>query len=322
MYRRRFALTTALAALTLVAAACGGGGDEEAAADGTASVSVTTFGCEMWNTWAQSKGIYAKHGLKVDLVKSTGGSAAVAAVLSGAADLGYVNGYSAINAYNTGFPIEMVAGANTNAAPPAQPAQGVFVGTDSPLKTVKDLAGKTIAVNELNGLNQIVTTEWLKKNGVDTESVRFVALPFSDQVPALLSGKVDAAQLGYSLLGDNNGKVRSLADPFATAGTVYIATYVASKAFVAKGDTAERFHDAMVETMDALAKPENKDESFALLSACQKVPAETLKAQPQNALSPSIDMAALNTMADQMVDQKLIPKKPDLDAFVPEFARS
>ncbi|GAA0240447.1 ABC transporter substrate-binding protein [Cryptosporangium japonicum] len=320
MNRRRFGLAAALTALTLAATGCGDGGTDTAS--GPATIKVTSFGCEIWNTWAEAKGVFAKHDLKVELVKSTGGSAAVAAVLSGAADLGYVNGFSAINAYNTGFPIEMVAGANTNATPPAKPAQGVFVGTNSPLKSAKDLAGKTIAVNELNGLNQIVTSTWLKQNGVDVSGVRFVALPFSDQVPALLSGKVDAAQLGYSLLGDNNDKVRSLADPFATAGTVYIATYVASKAFVAKGDTASRFHDAMVETMDALGKPENTDESFALLSACNKVPADVLKAQPQNALSPSVDLAALNGMADQMVEQKIMPKKPDLDAFVPEFARS
>jgi len=320
MNRRRFGLAAALTALTLAATACGDGGTDTAS--GPATIKVTSFGCEIWNTWAEAKGVFAKHDLKVELVKSTGGSAAVAAVLSGAADLGYVNGFSAINAYNTGFPIEMVAGANTNALPPAKPAQGVFVGTNSPLKTAKDLAGKTIAVNELNGLNQIVTSTWLKQNGVDVSGVRFVALPFSDQVPALLSGKVDAAQLGYSLLGDNNGKVRSLADPFATAGTVYIATYVASKAFVAKGDTASRFHDAMVETMDALGEPANTDESFALLSACNKVPADVLKAQPQNALSPSVDVTALNAMADQMVEQKILPKKPDLDAFVPEFARS
>ncbi|MFI5954353.1 ABC transporter substrate-binding protein [Cryptosporangium sp. NPDC051539] len=318
---RRFRIAATLTALTLAVTACGDGGTDTAGG-GPATIKVTSFGCEIWNTWAEAKGVFAKHDLKVELVKSTGGSAAVAAVLSGAADLGYVNGYSAINAYNTGFPIEMVAGANTNATPPAKPAQGVFVGTNSPLQSAKDLAGKTIAVNELNGLNQIVTSTWLKQNGVDVSSVRFVALPFSDQVPALLSGKVDAAQLGYSLLGDNNGKVRSLADPFASAGTVYIATYVASKAFVAKGDTAKRFHDAMVETMDALGKPENTVESFELLSACQKVPADVLEAQPQNAFSPSIDLAALNTMAAQMVEQKILPKKPELDAFVPEFARS
>ena len=41
-----------------------------------------------------------------------------------------------------------------------------------------------------------------------------------------------------------------------------------------------------------------------------------------NALAPSIDLTALDAMADQMVAQKPLPKKPDLDAFVPGFARS
>ncbi|MER7166074.1 ABC transporter substrate-binding protein [Micromonospora sp. NPDC000207] len=319
MNNRRLGATAAISAMLLVTA-CGGGDD--ASADGTTKVSVTTFGCEIWNTWATSKGIYAKHGLEVELVRSGGGSAAVAAVLSGAADFGYVNGYTAINAYNTGFPIQMVSGANVNALPPAAPAQGVFVGKDSPITAPADLAGKKIAVNEANGINQIVTASWLKANGVEPESVSFVALPFAEQIPAVLGGRVDAAQLGYSLLGDHNDSVRSLADPFVASEKVYIATYVASKSFVADGDAAERFHEALKETTEQLEDPANTDESFQLLSECQKVPAETLAAQPQNALEPSLDMASLDRMSQQMVDLKLIQEKPDLGPFVAEFARS
>ncbi|MFF3855198.1 ABC transporter substrate-binding protein [Micromonospora sp. NPDC002575] len=321
MISRRIGAAAAVTALLFVSA-CGGGEDAADAANATTKVSVTTFGCEIWNTWAISKGVYAKHRLDVELVRSGGGSAAVAAVLSGAADFGYVNGYTAINAYNTGFPIQMVSGANINALPPAKPAQGVFVGKDSPIKSPADLAGKKIAVNEINGINQIVTASWLKANGVEPESVSFVALPFAEQIPAVLSGRVDAAQLGYSLLGNNNDGVRSLADPFASSNKVYIATYVAAKNFVAKGDAAKRFHEAMTETAQQLNDPANKDESFRLLSECQKVPAETLAAQPQNAIEAAVDLGALDRMAQQMVDLKMMQKKPDLEPFVTDFARS
>ncbi|MBB5824717.1 ABC transporter substrate-binding protein [Micromonospora carbonacea] len=321
MISRRIGAAAAVTAMLLVSA-CGGGDDAGDSANATTKVSVTTFGCEIWNTWAISKGVYAKHRLDVELVRSGGGSAAVAAVLSGAADFGYVNGYTAINAYNTGFPIQMVSGANVNALPPAKPAQGVFVGKDSPIKSPADLAGKKIAVNEINGINQIVTASWLKANGVEPDSVSFVALPFAEQIPAVLSGRVDAAQLGYSLLGNNNDGVRSLADPFASSNKVYIATYVAAKNFVAKGDAAKRFHEAMTETAQQLNDPANKDESFRLLSECQKVPAETLAAQPQNAIEAAVDLGALDRMAQQMVDLKMMQKKPDLEPFVTDFARS
>ncbi|WP_431977229.1 ABC transporter substrate-binding protein [Micromonospora haikouensis] len=321
MISRRIGAAATVTAL-LFASACGGGDDAADSENATTKVSVTTFGCEIWNTWAISKGVYAKHRLDVELVRSGGGSAAVAAVLSGAADFGYVNGYTAINAYNTGFPIQMVSGANVNALPPAKPAQGVFVGKDSPITSPADLAGKKIAVNEINGINQIVTASWLKANGVEPESVSFVALPFAEQIPAVLSGRVDAAQLGYSLLGNNNDGVRSLADPFASSNKVYIATYVAAKSFVAKGDAAKRFHEAMTETAQQLNDPANKDESFRLLSECQKVPAETLAAQPQNAIEAAVDLGALDRMAQQMVDLKMMQKKPDLEPFVTDFARS
>ncbi|MEU1751190.1 ABC transporter substrate-binding protein [Micromonospora matsumotoense] len=321
MNSRRTGAVVALAAL-LFTSACGGAEDAADSADGTTKVSVTTFGCEIWNTWAIGKGVYGKHRLDVELVRSGGGSAAVAAVLSGAADFGYVNGYTAINAYNTGFPIQMVSGVNVNALPPAKPAQGVFVGKDSPIKAAADLAGKKIAVNEINGINQIVTASWLKANGVAPESVSFVALPFAEQVPAVLGGRVDAAQLGYSLLGNNNDNVRSLADPFASSDKIYIATYIAAKSFVGKGDAAKRFHEAITETAQQLNDPANTDEAFRLLSECQKVPAETLAAQPQNALEAAVDVAALDRMAQQMVDLKMLQKKPDLEPFVTDFSRS
>ncbi|MFY1633139.1 ABC transporter substrate-binding protein [Solwaraspora sp. WMMB335] len=87
------------------------------------------------------------------------------------------------------FPIQMVSGANVNALPPAEPAQGVFVGNESPIDSPADLVGKKIAVNEIN---QFVTSNWLKANGVEPDSVSFVALPFAEQIPAVLNGRVDA----------------------------------------------------------------------------------------------------------------------------------
>lgn len=324
MRMRRTGLIAALAT-ALLATACGGGENDSATASeesGPIKVSVTTFGCEIWNTWALGKGVYAKHGLDVELVKSTGGSAAVAAVLSGAADFGYVNGFSAINAYNTGFPIQMVSGAQVNSQPPAPPAQGVFVAKDSDIKEAKDLVGKKIAVNEINGINQIATSTWLSANGVDPSSVSFVALPFAEQLTAVVNGNVAAAQLGTQLLGARADEVRSIADPFAASGTLYIATYVASKDFVAKSDAAKRFHEAISESLAQIDDPANKDEAYRLYSECNKVPAEELAKQPQNASAPDVDMKVLNDMAQKMVDLKLLPEAPDLEPFVPEFARS
>jgi NitT/TauT family transport system substrate-binding protein len=313
----------AAAATVLLTAACGGDdGDDAAAADGPTTVKVTTFGCEMWNLYAEDAGIFADNDLEVELVQSTGGSANVAAVVSGAADFGYVNGYTAINAYATGFPITMVSGANVNALPPAEPSQGLFVANDSTIASAQDLVGKKIAVNEINGINMIVTTAWLEANGVDPTDVQFVALPFGDQIPAVLSGTVDAAQLGYSLLGDNNENVRSIVDPFAESGEVYIATYVTTNEFAGSGDAAERFQASLETAMDQLNSDDAAlDRGFELLAECQDAPVEALQAQPQNVMAATVSVDTLTAMAEQMVDQGLLREVPDVEAFVADSAR-
>lgn len=312
----------AAAATVALTAACGGDDSGPGTADGPTQVKVTTFGCEIWNLYAEDAGLFGDNDLDVEFVQSTGGSANIAAVVSGAADFGYVNGYTAVNAFSTGFPIRMVSGANVNALPPAEPSQGLFVTTGSSIQTAQDLVGAKVAVNEINGLNMIVTQAWLAANGVDPTDVQFVALPFGDQVPAVLNGTVDAAQLGYSLLGDNDGAVRSIVDPFAESGEVYIATYVATQEFTESGDTAERFHTALTTAMDEMnSDPAALDRGFDLLAECQDAPVETLREQPQNVMDPVVDLATLEDMAGQMVDQGLLRETPDLDAFVADFTR-
>jgi ABC-type nitrate/sulfonate/bicarbonate transport system substrate-binding protein len=312
-----------LAVLLLAATACGGSDSDDAAAEGPTPVTVTTFGCEMWNEYALAEGIYADHGLEVEKVQSSGGSANVAAVLSGAADFGYVNGYSAMSAATTGFPIKIVTGAAVNALPPADPSQGLFVTTDSPIQSAQDLVGKKVAVNEINGINMIVTQSWLVANGVDPADVQFVALPFQDQVPAVLSGQVDAAQSGWTYVGDNAGAVRSVVDPFAESGEVLLGTYVASSEFVAEGDTAERFHAAVSEAIDELDNdPAAADRGFEAMAACQDLDVDVIKAQPQNGMNAAVSLDTLTTMAEQMVDLKLLKEVPAIEDFVPEFARS
>jgi len=303
--------------------ASGGSSSSESASNssGATNIKVTTFGCDIFNVYAHQTGIYAKHGLNVTDIKTTGGSANVAAIMSGAADFGYVNGYSAIIAASQGFPIQFVVGAAVNAVPPAPPAQGLFVPKDSPIKSAADFKGKKIAVNEINGVNMIVTEQWLIANGVDPTDVQFVALPFSDQIPAALSGKVAAAQEGWTFVGTNGDKIRSVADPYVAAGNVLLGTYVATKSLIAKGDTAKKFHDAMAESVTALKDPANTDKAFGYMSDCQKVPAATLKAQPQNGLDPAITPASVDALSAQLVKLKLISKAPDAASLIAPIAQ-
>jgi len=60
----------------------------------------------------------------------------------------------------------------------------LVVAKNSPLRTAKDLSGKTIAVNALLGIQQIAAEAWIDKNGGDSTTVKFVELSISQELAA------------------------------------------------------------------------------------------------------------------------------------------
>jgi sulfonate transport system substrate-binding protein len=67
----------------------------------------------------------------------------------------------------------------------------IIVRGDSAIKTVSDLAGKSVAVNR-SGLGEFLLVAALEKYNVDRKTVRFVYLNPPEAAPAFGSGQVDA----------------------------------------------------------------------------------------------------------------------------------
>jgi hypothetical protein len=70
--------------------------------------------------------------------------------------------------------------------------QNILVKNGSSIRTPADLAGKTIAVNALKGVGEVMIKAALKKVGVDPNGVKLLALPFPAMRSALNNGQVDA----------------------------------------------------------------------------------------------------------------------------------
>jgi sulfonate transport system substrate-binding protein len=77
------------------------------------------------------------------------------------------------------------------ASAPDQSGEGILVKGDSPIKDVRDLTGKKVAVSR-GGSSEYLFLKALEKNGVDPNSVERVYLPPDQTAPLLNSGQVDA----------------------------------------------------------------------------------------------------------------------------------
>jgi NitT/TauT family transport system substrate-binding protein len=77
----------------------------------------------------------------------------------------------------------------------------VLAAPNSGISSVKDLVGKTIAVNALGNINELLIRAVLDANDVNFEDVTLVEMKFPDMLPTLQNGGVDAI---------------SVIDPFST----------------------------------------------------------------------------------------------------------
>jgi NitT/TauT family transport system substrate-binding protein len=85
-------------------------------------------------------GIFAKHGIQLEMVYTSGSGETLQPVISGNVDMGLAVGtLGAISAFSKGAPVRIVGAQATGAA------DYWYAKTSSPIKTLKDTAGKTIA---------------------------------------------------------------------------------------------------------------------------------------------------------------------------------
>lgn len=323
MKTRTIALAATLALTAATMAACGGSDKDSAAAD-SGTLRITTLGLcnEIPVFWAEKNGIFKENGLNVELVKSTGGAAALTALQSGDIDLAFTNPFSTMIARSQDIDVQWIATAYETTAVEGEGTNAMAVTEESGITEAKGLNGKTIGVNEIGGINEIITTEWLKINGADVDSVKFVALPFNELASSVSSGKIDAAQIPAQNVDPKLG-LKSLEDPYVAVGDgkgLVFAGYVGTSKNVDKKEKSfKAFQDSLIAANEAINSPENADAKFALQAERCKQDAAYLKTLNENIYEARVDTEAIGRMGVMLEGQDRLSAPADIDDLVPSY---
>ena len=141
---------------------------------------------------AQQDGYFTAAGLHVKIVPVASGGDVLADLVNGSVDVDQGQWTSDIAAQAAGI-VRLHALAAGNAGGPG--VQEVTVPSGSPIRTIKQLAGKTIAVNALAGLTVLLIDNALAENGMSPSQVHYTVIPFPAMPAALAAHRVDAAFL-------------------------------------------------------------------------------------------------------------------------------
>lgn len=276
---RKLGLRAASAAVTLgVALAACGGPDGASAVGGTANITVGTSG-QLSNVdvhIGMSQGIFARAGLTVTPQTLTAGSTAIPLLLQGTMQFATVDLATAITATQQNVGVTAVAPNNVG-VPGVVGYAGVVAAPGSGIAGLRDLEGRSVQVNQLNGTAAVLVKATMKKAGFDPGKVRFVEIPPTQALAALQAGRVDAAVLSEpNVTAALAAGMKYIANPEKdTIPDLPAFVFLASKAYVARNPAVVK---AFTTAVLAANKQANADVALARTTAEQstQVPAATL----------------------------------------------
>lgn len=182
---------------------------------------------------AQQRGLFTAAGLHVTIEPSISAADVVPDLVKNSINVSLGQWTSALAVQAQGIQLRAIATGNSGGIG----LEELVTAAHSPVTSLGGLKGKTIAVNALNGLSQLLAESVLATAGVTATQVHFTVIPFPSMGPALTSHKVDAAFMVQPYLGQALAahQVTKLADIDQGATTDFpITGYVVTSAWAQK----------------------------------------------------------------------------------------
>jgi len=325
--RRAICAVAGLAAVALVATGCGGGnsssggggGDSQASGSKTQTVRVGTLpianAAPMY--LGIQKGFFKDEGLDVKSTVLQTGNDIITGMVSGDYDVGFVGYISAGIAAAKGVPICVATASDATGTSPEDDWQVLVAGANSPIKAPQDLAGKTISVNGLGGVAEVMIKAAMDKAGADWKSVKMIEVPFPDVPAAIAAGRIDAGYTSEPFVTtvlDQGGKV-VFAPQSYLAPDYPNGSYAASKKIIGSDpDLMKNFDAAMTKSLDyAQAHP---DEVRAIIPTYTKIPAELANRMRLPVFQSALDPKAINEQMGFLKKYGLVDKAPTAKSLI------
>jgi len=257
-------------------------------------------------------GFFAKQGITINKVTLQSGNDIVLALKGKHGDIGYIGWVPAFIARTQRIAITAVTQSEVEGTSAADNWQNILVKGSSSIRTPADLAGKSIAVNALKGVGEVVIKAALQKKGVNPNSIHLVALPFPSMRAALRNGQVDAIWTPEPFLSQalQQDGARSVMAPGPVLGKFWPNGGYVARSDWRKDNPAlyEKFRKAIGQSLTYANTHPNEIRAL-------------LPASSQNirlpVWSPTIDRAKLKKLAEYAKQYGVINALPNFSQLIP-----
>jgi NitT/TauT family transport system substrate-binding protein len=193
-------------------------------------------------------GIFRRHGLEVEAIYTSGSGETLQPAIAGSVDIGIAVGtLGAIGAYAKGAPVRIIGAQATGAA------DYWYAKASSPIRTLKDTDGKTIAFSTNGSSTHSVVLAFMKEFGL-TAKPTATGSP-SSTLTAVMTDQVDVgwASPPFGLKEMSEGKIRLVAratDAAIVRGRTIRVIVANAQVLAQRGDAIARFMQAYRVSID------------------------------------------------------------------------
>lgn len=315
------ALAVLALALSLALSACGGG-DDTTGSGSTGTAQLTAAVVPAMPAAAVYVGLeqklFAAERIDLKTQPAQTGAAVVASVLNGEVQVGYMSTVVAIRAMAEGAPIRFAAAGDMVPTDVDQKMYGGLVFADgNAVDDYRQLEGRTVAVNALQGIDNLALVAAIDAAGGDSAKVKVVEVPYPEQWSAVKSGRVDAAVMSDPFYSDaiaqggqTYGNILNAIGPGAMISCYVVADQYAQK----QSGIIKRFATAM--SKSSAASNADAEAVRAVIPEFSQIPAEKAKTVTLPTFADELTADSLQAVADLMLKYGYIKKGVDASALL------
>ncbi|GIF64018.1 sulfonate ABC transporter substrate-binding protein [Asanoa ishikariensis] len=263
-------------------------------------------------------GIFAKHGLQVEVLPAQGGAQAIPALINGDIDFAIGQPFGPFRADVQDLGV-VVIGNYASSYATGDDINAVVASAKSGIKRPAEFAGRRVAVNSLGAAGDVTIMAAVEKDGGDPKTIKFVEVAFPDAPAQLAAGNIDAAWVPEPFVT----QLRSRGDTFVVApyqatvpGLATLTTIATKKRLDSDADLVADFSAAMKESLQWAQDPANEPALRQSIKDNLKLPEAVADSVKLPAFGWEVDRASLEALATLAGKYGVLDRQPNLDRLI------
>jgi NitT/TauT family transport system substrate-binding protein len=261
---------------------------------------------------AHDEGIFAKHGLDVDMTLIGINTNIPPAIVSDSIQIGGPTATVFLQAVDGGLDLVALDGA-TVMDPIANGQIAAVERKGITLKTAKDFVGKKVGAPGIGAFLDVLFRKWLIQNGVDPKSVNFVEVTFPTMSDTLKSGSVDAVLTAEPFIARmQKAGTGTVAVRYASelGRTEPIISYVSTRSFAEKNPDVVKAFRASIDEAAAIVNSDREKASVAIAKFTH-LPIEIVRLNRPGLSEPKLKPSDFAWWIDVMKQQDMLQTNID-----------